>query len=371
MTCPWRSVTIRLAAIAGCAIAFGLPGRAAGQTAHDPADVDPLAITSEMRDFLAEHAPRDMARQVRLLELQDAMFDPEQGLGIEYGSHGTRTAAQAFSDGRGNCLSFTLLFVALAREAGLNPYFVEVAEVTGWSQRGSVGFSHWHMFAEVEIDNGFVQVDFLPWLDRRYRSSRRIDEQRARAHFFNNVGAETLSDGDVKLAVAYFERALEFDSTFVPAKINFAVAMGRQKRHEEAIDLLLEVLDDEPRNVVAAANLASRYLAQGRDSEARDWLARRQSFLDDNPFHHFKLGLRALETGDAQQARQHFKRAITRQRDEAIFFEQLAEAHLRLGAERKARSALRRALDLTEDPGRREQIEARLRLHPLQPSGIS
>ena len=111
---------------------------------------------------------------------------------------------------------------------------------------------------------------------------------------------------------------------------------------------------------MAAANLATLYLEQGRRDEAAEWVARREIFLNRNPFHHFRMGLRAYRDGEFSRARDHFKRAITRQRDEAVFFEQLAKTQFRLGATRKARSNLRRALQLTENPDRRQLIENRL-----------
>lgn len=323
-------------------------------------EVDPLALTAEMKEFLDQHIAPRQSRRARLLRLQDAIFDPDNGLGVTYGSTSTRTAAGTFEERSGNCLSFTLLFAALAGHLGLETYFVEVDEVTGWSQRGGVGLSHWHMYAEVEVDGVVIPVDFLPWTERRYRSSRRISEQRVRAHFHNNLGADLVASNDPNAALLHFQRALELDPSFHPARINMAVAKRRTGQADEAEALLLAVLKAESGNAVAAANLATLYLEQGRRDEAAEWVARREIFLNRNPFHHFRMGLRAYRDGEFSRARDHFKRAITRQRDEAVFFEQLAEAQFRLGATRKARSNLRRALQLTENPDRRQLIENRL-----------
>jgi tetratricopeptide (TPR) repeat protein len=324
------------------------------------AEINPLAITPEMKAFVDEKVAPRQSRRARVHRLQQAIFDPKEGLGVTYGSERTHTAAGTFKERSGNCLSFTLLFVALARHLSLDTYFVEVDEVTGWSQRGEVGLSHWHMYAEVEVDGIAMPVDFLPWTESRYRSSRRISEERVRAHYHNNVGADLITANDPTAALAHFERSLELDSGFNPAKINMAVAHRRNGQSAQAEALLLEVLKDEPGNAVAAANLATLYVQHGRHSEAAKWIARREKFLKRNPFHHFRLGMRAFESGKYSRARDHFKRAIARQTDEAVFFEQLAEAQFRLGDARKGRSALRRALRLTENADRRQIIEERL-----------
>lgn len=324
-------------------------------------DVDPLALTPEMKRFADERIAPRQSRQARLLRLQEAIFDTQDGLGVTYGSAETRTAAGTFEHRSGNCLSFTLLFVALARHIGLETYFVEVDEVTGWSQRGDVGFNHWHMYAEVEIESAKVPVDFLPWTERRYRSSRRIPEPRVLAHFHNNLGADLVSLERYDEALLHLGRALELDGEFHPARINLAVAYRRIGRSAEAERLLLRVLDAQTANSVAAANLATLYLEQGRRGEAAKWMAKRAAFLNRNPFHHFRQGLSALDAGEYTAARDHFKRAISRQRDEALFYESLAAAHMALGQERKARSSLRRALHYTENKERRRFLEESLR----------
>ncbi len=324
-------------------------------------DVDPLAITSEMRTFVEERIGTDIQKDIRLRLLQEAIFDPDEGLGIIYGTHGTFSAANTFTNATGNCLSFTLLFVTLARQLGLNPYFVEVDEVTGWSQRGDVNFSHWHMYAEVELSNGVIQVDFLPWDERRYRSKKRIDEDRVRAHFFNNVGAQKVrSSGAQEEALAYFRKSLEYDPTFTPAKVNMAVAFRRSGQFVLAEKKLLEVLDQSPNNPQAASNLAILYEETGRDRKADKWRKQRIRYQDQNPFHHFRLGLQALGQNRPKEAKSYFKKAIFRQKNEAVFHQKLAEAYVHLEETSRARASLKRALNYAQTPDQKRTIEAQL-----------
>jgi len=324
------------------------------------ATIDPLEISPAMRSFIDEKVGRNQTRSARLLNLRSILFDPDDGLGVKYGSSRTLTASETFDEATGNCLSFTLMFVALARYLDLNAYFVEVDEVMGWSQRGDFGLSHWHMYVDVELDNKLESVDFLPWSDRSYNSARRISETRARAHFHSNLGTEALGAGDAALALEHFRHALELDPGFHPARVNLAVAYRRAGVPDAAAVQLLNVLDVEPENSVAAANLASLYLEQGRKEEATRWMAKRDEFLRANPFHHYRLGVRALQAGEAEAARDHFKRAIDRQPKEAIFHERLAITLSRLGDDRRARSEFKQALRFTDDPAHKDAIRAQL-----------
>ena len=356
----------------GSPFGVGDAARAGVETDAGP-EQDPLALTDEMKAFLDSKVDPEMRRDFRLRRLQEIIFDPDEGLGVTYGVHGTYSAAETFEKASGNCLSFTLLFVSMARHLGFIVHFVEVDEVTGWSRRGEVSFNHWHMFAEVEMANGVAQVDFLPWEERRYRARRRIEEPRVKAHFYNNIGAQKLTELDSSSpttratvgsaatgAMAYFHKALELDPTFIPARINLAVAQRRSGLDDDAEANLRMVLRDEPRNAQAATNLANLYSAQGRAQDAERWIKKRERFQKQNPFYHFRLGLSALASGDAEQARSHLRRAIVRQADEAAFHEQMAEAHYRLGDSRKARISLERALDYAEEI-HKPSIEAKLR----------
>lgn len=363
--CPSPSSALALA-LALLVVGAG-PSEAAPRESPSVAEIDPLALSPEMIAFAETKIGKRQSRTSRLLSLREAIFDSDSGLGITYGSSATYTAAETLERRTGNCLSFTLLYVALARYLKLDAYFVEVDEVTGWSQRGQLGFSHWHMYAEVEVHNGLALVDFLPWSDRRYRSQRRIGDSRARAHYFSNVGAERLAGGDRDGAMEFFRHALELDPGFHPARVNMAVALRRGGDSRAAETTLLQVLEVEPGNAVAAANLASLYLESGREEDARRWLEQRLEFLARNPFHHFRLGLGALRDETPEAARAHFRRAIDLLPHESIFHEQLARAYRRLGEARRARNSLKRAIYLTDDPQRRERLRDRLRAESESP----
>ncbi len=157
-----------------------------------PAEPDIMALSPEIGRFLALRIKPGQVRHMRLQALLDVIF-AEDGLEITYGNNRTRTAIETFEERSGNCLSFTLMFVAMARHLGLRAYFREVDEVTNWNQRGDVVVTERHMFAEVEADNGVIQVDFLPPGAKVYRSSRRVDTPRVYAHYYSNLGVEKLT----------------------------------------------------------------------------------------------------------------------------------------------------------------------------------
>ncbi len=348
-------------ALVGLLLAGPVPAAAAEQ----PSEPEILAMSPEMGRFLARRVKPGQGRQPRLQALLDAIFG-RRGLDIDYSNQRTRTAAQTFEERSGNCLSFTLMFVSMARYLGLNAYFREVDEVTSWDQRGDVVVTERHMFAEVEIDNGLVTVDFLPGASKLYRSTKRVDRQRVHAHFYSNLGVELLTSGRPAAAVPLFERALANDPGFGQAVVNLGVAWRRLGHAERAEEYFVLALAQEPGNMSAASNLASLYLAQGRRAEAEPLEARVAGYLRRNPFHHFRLGLNAGRRGDPAGAIDHLREAIRRRPREARFHLELGRLLAETGQGPEARASLERALRLAADA--EERRRARVLLTELDPA---
>lgn len=338
------SLALMIALAAG--LAPVLEARPRGR--NEAAIPDPFVLDSEIARYLARRIKPSLQPDARLQALLDILFDEEDGLGITYGNQKTLGAIETFHSRSGNCLSFTLLFVAMARHVGLRAYFQEVEEVTSWDRRGELVVIQRHMFAEVEIRNGHVQVDFLPGAEKRYRHVRRIDERRARAHFYNNLGVERLAEDDMDAASANFRLSLEHDPRFTPALTNLGVCQRRQGLLEAAEATYGQALAISPSDSTALSNLASLYLAQGRSDAAEPLLEKAKDHLERNPYYHYRQGIIALEAGDLPNAVRHLQQAVRRQDDDPELYTTLAEALAADGQNQQSEIARKRADTLRE-----------------------
>ena len=86
-----------------------------------------MALSDEMRAFVDEHVGRRAGDPVKLKQLSDAVFSTSI-FGLEY-DDATRTAAETFRVRSGNCLSFTFMFVALARGGAVDARAVVVVNL--------------------------------------------------------------------------------------------------------------------------------------------------------------------------------------------------------------------------------------------------
>jgi Flp pilus assembly protein TadD len=318
-----------------------------------------LALSPEMVEFLDAHVTQSADAVDTTRSLLSAIVG-SRGLALDYADTSTRTAVETFNVRNGNCLSFTVLFVAMARHLGLVARFNEVMEVMSWGRQGNVVWSSRHMIAEVSTASGLVQVDFLPHIEKQYRLQRRISDQRMLAHYYNNLGAEHLSVGKAGSALDLFRRAQAADPTFTPAWVNQGVALRHLDRNQEAEESYLRALEIDPDEMTAASNLALLYESMGREKDAAPYLGQVRRYRKRNPFFHFSLGLQAARDSEPRVAVKHFKRAIRRQRKDAGFRAELAEAYLALGLEGKARRSLGKAIKRAETDEKRTLYQRRL-----------
>ncbi len=325
----------------------------------DGEDLDILALNPKMAKFLVRHVSVRQSPKGQVSALIDAILG-KKGLDITYDSTATRTAVETFEARSGNCMSFTILFVAMARHLGLDAYFEEVGEVISWDRRGEIVVRNLHMIVEVEIENGRQVVDFLPEAEKRYRAVKRISDTRALAHYYNNLGVDAMASGDAERAAKYFTRALAADVTFGYAWTNLGVAQRRRGDFEAAERSHLRALELDRREPAALGNLASLYLAQGFTEKAAPLQRQVDDHLDRNPFHHFRQGSASARSGDLSAAIEHFRDAIRRMSGESEFHAALADALARSGDPEKARKSFEKAFDLAVDEQEKERLKGQL-----------
>ena len=305
-----------------------------------------MEIPPELRALLHERviAPTT-SREARVQRLVALVFDPD-GLAVEYDNARTRTVAETWRDRRANCLSYTLLFVALARAAGLDAQVQEVGEVLAWYRDAGVIYSANHVNAGIRTGIQHQTVD----VDRNILATRNrprgVSDARAMAHFHNNRGAELMAAGDLEGARASLEAALRADRRFVPIWNNLGVLLQRQGDPEGARHALDAARTLDPEHAATLANLVALHQRQGEPALAASYAARLDRVQHGDPFHQFMRALECEDTGDYDGAIAHYRNAIRSQAGEHQFHFGLARAYFLSGRLDRAERELRRALAL-------------------------
>ena len=319
-----------------------------------------LEIPPGLRAMLQERVIAPGGNREKRLERLAAMVLEADGLALAYDNDRTRTVAETFRDRRGNCLSFTLLFVALARAAGMEANVQEVSEDLAWYRDAGVIYGASHVNAGIRSGMRLHTLDLERNILAMRDSPRRIDDMRALAHFRNNRGAELMAAGDLGGARAQLHAATEADPGFVPAWNNLGVLEMRAGNIEAATRALRTAWRLAPEHTATLSNLVKLYERSGQSREAADFVARLEQVRRNDPFAQFVLALGCEETGNYACAVTHYRNAIRLQARQHAFHFGLARAYFLGGELDLARREMARAARLGDTDRVREMYRRKL-----------
>ena len=324
-----------------------------------PAQV--MALSPELRARLQEEvlagAKSPQARFNRLLHL---VFDPG-GLNLVYQDDATRTVAQAYATHAANCLSFTMLFIALAREAGLEAHPQEIRETLAWRQDSGIFYRVDHVNTIVRIGDTEYLVDILRDSVIALHAPETVSDQRLLAHYYNNLAMAELAQGRITPAIREMDAALGLDGSYATNWSNAGVLYARNGDEAAAEKAYARALEIEPNNTSALANMVNLAQREGDDTRAQQFRQRLDRQQQSDPFFHFLQAEEDEQAGDYTHAIEHYQRAIRLHAGEPRFYAALAHAYEQAGDGRSALKALRHAERLSAGSARddyRKQIDA-------------
>lgn len=303
-----------------------------------PFEVDETVLAAADGRISPAAGERDRVEQVT-----DFIFG---WLGLDYALTPTRSAMGTFGAREGNCLSFVNLFVGLAREFRLAPFYVEVEDYQRWDYSEGSVVSHGHIVAGLRVDGKLETYDFLPYRPKSYRDFEPIDDVKAAAHYFNNLGAEALMRGDLERARRLTEVAVGLTPWFDKAVNNLGVTLLRQGEPRQALAVFQDGLERDPENVALLTNAARAHQQLGRADRADELLTRLDGVHHSNPFFYVYRGELALARGDLEAALDYMRTAYRRDSDVPEVHVGLVKVYLAMGEREKALHHVERALQL-------------------------
>jgi len=319
----------------------------AGVELEDLSQLDILELSPGMIEFLDRWVDPNRSDYTKLRRLlyavmRDGTFD------LIYDDV-TRTAQETFRDQRGNCLSFTNMFVAMSRHLGLDSKFQEVTVPPDWSASGQTFIFNLHVNVQVDLDThpdqmvDFNMYDFSVKFDRRI-----ISDSRARAHYFNNMGVEHMLKGDTSLALAHFRESIRADDSFSPAWVNLGTLNNREGYPKYAEAAYLQALYVGDSNRITMSNLAALYEQEGRPELSEQYRSKVESHRMRNPYYRFRLARTAFNDGDYETAIHHLKVAVRKNKNDDTFYFLMSLSYLNNGQKEAAERWMKKAEQVAE-----------------------
>jgi Flp pilus assembly protein TadD len=297
----------------------------------------PPALEAQMRAAVMAGPTSPAARLERLAHF---VFDTRNGLGIVYDQQATSSVAEAYATRKANCLTFTLLFLALAREAGLHAYAQEVGETLDWRASGGTIFRDNHVNAGLRIDGVPLTVDVAGDAVLTLHPPLRIDDRRLLSHYYNNLAIHALERSAYDLALSHMEVALALEPGYAPHWSNAGVIALHTGDLETARWNFLHALELDPDEAGALLNLVDLAHRRGDVAEEWRWRERLAKVQQRDPLQHFMQALDYERIGDYARAIAQFERAIRLHPRDHRFYAALARACVEAGDRDAAREAL-------------------------------
>ncbi len=340
-----------------------------------PVDVPPapeqvLAIPDGLREaFRKQVLDTTNIPELKVRRMVAFMFDKD-GLDLQYKGDATNTVAESYTTRQVNCLSFTLMAVALAREAGLKAQGQEIDRVLAWNLVGNVVMQSLHANAVVSVRDRDLQAkdsrDFVldiassglytqDYIVHGYK----VTDEKLLAAFYGNRAMELLARGRLTESRVWLDKALEFDPEDATLWNNAGVLSQRMGDVADAESRFLHAAQRDPRHTSVLYNLVALYQGRGDATRASYWRERADRVLRRDPFYQFSLGERNAQAGNYEDAVRYYRRAIALDGRERLFHFGLARTYVKLGKLDRAEKELDAAYRLSEG-AERDRFQAKL-----------
>lgn len=318
-----------LAALAGCAAAPQPPEVLEKQAAllsgvhvfgepvstDEVPDVDILEISDEMQAFLAEHVGEARIPSVKFRRMFRSLADNGY-FTSSYAADTTRTAAQTFHNKSGNCLSYTNMFIALARQLGLDARYQIVQVPPSWDADAGYLIRYTHINV---LMKGFVydpaygadfSVDFNDVLPDPEYPRYEISDDDATSLFYANRSISRLRAGDARSAFVNLKKAIELTPENADLWINLGAFYAKQGAYEQAQGAYEIALSHDPASRGAISGLGRAHYLMGDYETAERYAEQVRRYRDRNPFYHYAIAQAEFERERYDKALEAINTAI-------------------------------------------------------------
>lgn len=361
--CRAAATTVCLLVLGGCAgfadtgpraPSFN-PSLVSGERLFDPPlsdDETPavgiLDVDDDMRDFVAAAIRPNTRSTTRFHDLLQGMAD----VGLtrpDYNADRTLTAAETFRTRAANCLSYTNLFVALARQAGLDADYQVVDVPPEWDAQSGFLIRYTHINVLVrnvrlaEHYDNQVTVDFYEVHPAPYYRRRVVSDAYAKSLYYANRAVNQMRAGAARGAFGYLRRAIETAPENEDLWINLGAAYAMEGDYGSSVEAYEVALQIDSDSRAAMSGLARSHGKAGHTELAEFYRKRVDDYLEKNPYYYYAIARTAIAQQQYSQSLTAIDRAIELNRRDGRFYFLKGLAEQGLGRMEAARFSFQEA----------------------------
>lgn len=324
-------------------------------------DIEVLAINDEMVEFVDRYTRNANNERNKLMALHWAIKGAA-GLDMKYDPFADGDAQQVFARGTANCLSYAHLFVAMAREAGLNARYQWMEVRPEWHRMGERIAVRLHVNVQVKTRDGSEYlVDIDPLSRSEVAGARLLSDKEGLALYYNNLAMMALADDRPGEAWMKVVKGLEVAPDMSQLWVNLGAIYRYSGQLVEAEQAYFRALDIYGGDRSAMNNLVVLYEQQGRDADLQYWRDRLNRYRDLNPYYHASLGDKAMEEQDWKAAHKHYATARRLQPEDSQLIYNLGLAEYHLGNSAAAEKLISKAIEEASFQMEKQRYRVQLR----------
>ena len=311
-----------------------------------------MQISAAMKAKIHErfaHRPKPAAAK----ELAEWLIS-KSGHGMVYDIDANLSPRQSFEQKRGNCLSFTMLFAALAADLGIEIEFnaVDIPNTWGLDERIGMVFYR-HVNGVMVLHNRRHIFDLAMEIYDSGYPQRFISKDDALALLLNNRAIAAQGMDDVVAAKHNLKLAISLSPKNPDLWANLGVVMKRVNQLDKSEIAFLHAFELDKYNIPASSNLERLYRQQGQKQKALAFKKKADRARKTNPYYYYQLSLDDFREERFSSAQRAVDKAIVLHDTDPRFHELKSRISQRQHKYRSAIKSLTRAYTLAVDAEQR------------------
>ncbi len=277
-------------------------------------------------------------------------------LNFDYDINSTTNAQETFEKKRGNCLSYTGLFVALARYMNVPVNFAYLSEIVDFEEKEGSYVVSSHIAAEFNDKQKTILVDFNRQREN-FKLYERIDDKTAYCLFYNNIAVSKITEGKLEEAEKILNFLLEIKPFQKEILNNKGVLLIKKGKYEEALYFYKNMVVS---GIVYQPSLSNGLLVANilkRNNDIEEFTKELKEFSEKDPLLLYQQAVDLAREQNFKGAIAELKKAIAEQPRNAFLQATLAVFYFKNGELQKAKKAFQRAKKISPDLSIIKEIE--------------
>jgi pentatricopeptide repeat protein len=308
---------------------------------------NPFEISENVRKEVSSNINQNQPQFLRVKEIFDFLCQNER-VNFNFNLQENLTAQETYDKKKGNCISYTGLFVSIARKLNIPVYFAHLNNIVDFEEKDGSYIASSHIAAGFRDGERTLLIDFLrPQERENYQFYEKIDDLTAYCLFYNNVAVEYILEEKYEDAQQILDFLLSLKPSLNELLNNRGVLYLKKGEYEKALQIFdkmrLKKMGYQP--ALHNGLLTSKILKN--KSYEQIFTEELQKYENNDPLLLYERSMELAKQGKIEEAINLIKKAISEKPQNAFLYASLSVLYLQSGDLVLARDFFKKAQDIS------------------------